>query len=225
MRTTPKISSLAQSMEQTIETSNLSFIGDIGEVALDCVLEDGIIRDIPILGTIVGGAKCIKNISDALFTKKLIAFLYGIKDTEAEVRKEAISRWEHDAKYRIRIGETLLNMIHRCDDTQKAIWLSQLFYHLVLQRGYNDLFMRAEKALSVLSVMDVYKFLELPSSKYKSLSLEEAEPFFNSGLYRLYADSPIYKEGTLEFNTSCMTISEIGICIYEILNNSSTSWK
>lgn len=99
--------------------SNLSVVGDIGEVAIDSVVDDGILRDIPIIGAIVGLGKCIRNVVDILFTKKLVAFLMGLKDTDVKKRQKAIRKWEEDAKYRIHVGETLLNLINRCDDTQK----------------------------------------------------------------------------------------------------------
>ena len=114
------IESLAQSMEHTMEMGNLSVVSDIGEVMLDSVLEDGILKDIPVIGAIVGAGKCIKNVSDILFTKKLIAFLFELRDTDSSEREEAILTWEQEAQYRIRVGEALLNMINRCDDTQKA---------------------------------------------------------------------------------------------------------
>ena len=144
------IASLSESMELTMDKANLSVIAGLGEVAIDAIIEEGVLRDIPIIGSIVGTGKCIKNVSDVLFTKKLIAFLFELRDTDAHEREEAIERWENDARYRVRVGETLLNMINRCDDTQKAKWLSKLFYHLVLKKGYSDVFMRSEKTLSSL---------------------------------------------------------------------------
>ena len=45
--------SLATSMQQTVEYGNLEFVGDIGELMIDAALNDGILRDVPILGTIV----------------------------------------------------------------------------------------------------------------------------------------------------------------------------
>ena len=107
------ILSLADSMELTMDKSNLSIVGDIGEVMIDAVLDDGIFKDIPVIGAIVGAGKCIKNVSDVLFTKKLIAFLFELRDTDIHEREKAISKWESDAKYRFRVGEILLNMIKK----------------------------------------------------------------------------------------------------------------
>ena len=214
-----QISSLAQSMEQTMETGNLSVVGDIGEVMLDAVLDDGILRDVPILSAIVGTGKCVKNVSDILFAKKLITFLWGIKDADAKAREDAIIKWENDEKYRARVGETLLNMINRCDDTQKALWLSKLFYNLVLKHGYTDVFLRTEKTLSMLSVADVYSFLSLPANKYQTLTLEEAEWYSHTGLYMMEDHGKILGVEILQVPRPKMIITEVGICIYTILND------
>ena len=214
-----KILSLTESMELTMDKSNLSVIGDIGEVMIDAVLDDGILRDIPILSTVVGVGKCISNVSDMLFARKLISFLCGLQDTDAQERRSAIAKWETDSKYRIRVGEVLLNMINRCDDTQKAKWLSKLFYELVLKREDGDLFMRAEKVLSGLSVMDVLAFLELPKQSYSCLTLEDGERFFHSGLYVSKGGGlEVDDEGTATIEPDKLHITEVGFCIYDILN-------
>lgn len=217
MKKDAEIVELGESMEQTIEMSNLSVVSDVGEVVLDSVMQDGLLKDIPILGVIAGSCKCIKNVSDIFFTKKLIVFLQGICDADIKERQEAIEKWETDSNYRIRIGESLIGMIHRCDDSLKAKWLSQLFYSLVLKRGMSAMFMRTEKVLSALSVMDVLSFLSL--SCYEELKVAEAEPYANSGLYRLVPGDTEVENETIVLNESKMAISEAGNWIYKVLNN------
>lgn len=214
-----KNATLAQSMKQTMETDNLSIVGDIGEVMLDSVMQDGVLKDIPIIGAIVGLGKCFKNVSDILFANKLIAFLLELKDVDSKDRREAIEKWEKDAEYRINVGETLLNMINRCDDRQKAKWLSQLYYVLVLKQQRSELFMRAEKVLSAMSVMDVLSFLNLPQSSYGNLSLEKGEPYANSGLFRINAPNGYVAVEVLRVKNTTMRITEVGKCIYTILNS------
>lgn len=215
------ILSLAESMELTMDKSNLSVVGDIGEVIIDAAMDDGIFKDIPVIGAIVGAGKCIKNVSDVLFTKKIIAFLFELRDTNVHEREKAIAKWESDAKYRIRVGEVLLNMINRCDDTQKAKWLSQLFLELVLKRNETELFMRAEKVLSSLSVTDIINFLAIPELSYTVLSLEEGEPYANSGLYRIEPGGlEMVEEGTMGMTKSKMHITIVGEWIYSTLNRS-----
>ena len=82
--------SLSFSMQQTIDYGNLEFVQEIGEIMLDTVLNDGVLKDLPILGAIVGVGKCIKNVYDIRFAEKLIAFLIPIKDEPSEKRATAI---------------------------------------------------------------------------------------------------------------------------------------
>lgn len=209
--------SLATSMQQTVEYGNLEFVGDIGELMIDAALNDGILRDVPILGTIVGVGKCIKNVYDIRFAKKLIAFLIPIKDVPAEERVKSIKKWEEDKNYRGKIGDTLLGMIERCDDTVKTVWLSKLFYELVLKRQYSRLFMRTEKTLSSLSVMDIQAFLNMPKEQYGHIKNEDCEPYIGSGLYQNpKLSGPV--DGTLDFGNMYCEPTEIGIWIYNVLN-------
>lgn len=210
--------SLAASMQQTLEYSNLEFVGDFGEILMDAALEDGVLKDVPILRTIVGVGKCFKNVSDIRFAKKLVAFLIPIKDVAPEDRAKAIKKWEQDKNYRGKVGDTLLGMIERCDDTIKAIWLSKLFYALVLKENAPRLFMRAEKALSSLSVMDVQAFLNMPDNYYHHIKEEESEPFIGSGLY-LNPQLESTVDETLDLSNKYCEPSEIGIWIHNVLND------
>lgn len=214
--------SLAASMEQTIEYSNLEFVGDLGEIMIDAALNDGVLKEVPILGTIVGVSKCIKNVYDIRFAKKLVAFLIPIKDVAPEDRTNAIKKWEQDKNYRGKVGDTLLGMIERCDDTIKAVWLSKLFYELVLKRNWPRLFMRAEKTLSSLSVMDVQAFLNMPEAHYHHIKEEECEPFIGSGLY-LNPQLESSVDETLDLSNKYCSPSEIGILIYNVLNDKPMS--
>lgn len=210
--------SLSVSMRETLDYSNLEFLNDIGELIIDTALNDSTIKEIPILGSIVGVGKCIKNISDILLAKKLIAFLIPIKDISPEKRANAIKKWEEDKNFRGKVGDTLLGMIQRCDDAVKAVWLSKLFYELVLKRSYSQLFMRAEKVLSSLSVMDVQSFLNMPPSLYIHLRGAECEPYIGSGLYQNPKIESAFEKG-LNLDATYCEPTEVGIIIYHVLNN------
>lgn len=209
--------SLATSMEQTIEYGNFDFLGDLGEIAIDAVLSEGVLKEVPILGSIVGLGKCIKNVYDMQFAKKLIAFLLPLKEVEPEKRKAAIKKWEKDENYRGQVGDTLLGMIQRCDDAMKARWLSKLFYELVLKRNEARLFMRAEKALLSLSVMDLQAFLNMPQDHYGRIKETECEPFIGSGLYQNPKLSDPVDE-SLDLSDTYCEPTEVGVWIYYVLN-------
>lgn len=207
--------SVAKAMEETISSEHLIAVEDIGEVLIDTTLNDGLLKDIPVISSIVGARKLITNIRDYLFVNKLISFLFPIKDTNAKERIEAIKKWEKDSKYRINVGESLLGMIDRCDNRIKAEWLSRLFYELVLKRQWSDLFMRAEKILSSISVMDMQYFLNFKQDQYSQIDADLSEPFLGTGLYKNAA--LVWKEANDERSGYLCEVSEVGNWIYHIL--------
>ncbi len=211
--------SLSESMQETIEYGNLEFLGDIGEIMIDATLNEGVLKEVPILGTLVGIYKCIRNVYDVLFAKKLVAFLIPIKDVSPEKRGEAIRKWEEDKDYRGKVGDTLLGMIQRCDDAVKAKWLSMLFYELVLIKGWSRLFMRAEKTLSSLSVMDVQAFLNMTKEHFHRISEEESEPYIGSGLYQSPKLTGTVINGGLQMDDKYCDATEVGHLIYNVLND------
>lgn len=213
--------SLSESMLETIEYSDLEFLGDLGEIMIDATLNEGVLREVPIFGTLVGICKCIKNAYDVYFAKKLVAFLIPIKDVSPEKRAKAIRKWEEDKNYRGNVGDTLIGMIQRCDDAVKAAWLSQLFYELVLKRGWSRLFMRAEKTLSSLSVMDVQAFLNMTKDHYSRISEEESEPYIGSGLYQSPKLAGTVINGGLQMDDKYCDATEVGHLIYKVLNKIS----
>lgn len=209
-------------MQETMENSNLEFLGDIGEIMIDAILDDGFLKEFPVIRVLVGLGKCIRNVYDAFFAKKLIAFLIPIKNVSPEKRAKAIKKWQEDKDYRGKVGDTLLGMIERCDDTVKAGWLSKLFYELVLKRGWSRLFMRAEKTLSSLSVMDVQAFLNMSEDHYHHIKEDECEPFIGSGLY-LSPKLESSMDEKIDLSDTYCEPSEIGIIIHNVLNDISLS--
>lgn len=86
--------SVSLAMRETISSEHLNVLEDIGEVVFDTTLNEGLLKEIPVISTIVGAGKLVANIKDYLFVNKLISFLYPIKDTRAEDRIKAIEQWE-----------------------------------------------------------------------------------------------------------------------------------
>lgn len=204
-------------MQQTLQFSDLSFVGDIGEIIVDSVINDNILKEIPIINSLVGVGKCVKNLYDAYFIKKLISFLFPMRNISPEERSKAIQTWQDDENYRGKVGDTLLGMISRCDDSIKSVWLSHLFIELVVRKGYSRLFMRSEKVLSSLSVMDVQAFLNMSPKQYNYISETDYEPFIGSGLYQSPKKSAFYHSNNKIEQITC-EITEVGFLIYNILN-------
>ena len=62
-------------MEQRIVGAQMA---DIGEVTLDSFMQDGIIKDLPIVGSFFSAIKISGDIRDRIFVEKLKSFIENI---------------------------------------------------------------------------------------------------------------------------------------------------
>lgn len=156
-----KNKNISNSFNETLNTSDLKNIGtELSEVILDNVLEEGLLKEIPIFSTLQNIYKSSCSISDLLFTKKLIGLINGFSEVEQFKRKKVIEKIENDPKYNIRVGEKLLYIVDKTEDyeTAKAVgkWSKSLFEEKI---NYED-FLRGIKGIQNLSKYDLECFLK-----------------------------------------------------------------
>src|SRR5665647_98468 len=112
---------LGKSLTDTLNTSDLQNVtNELLETNIDSLLKNGVLKDIPIINSIVGIYKLGVSIKDIIFMKKLIRFLSEINDTSIQERQKVIAKMEKDDKYGRKVGETILTLLDRLDDLNKA---------------------------------------------------------------------------------------------------------
>jgi hypothetical protein len=175
--------SLKETVLETIKSSDLQGITkDLAEVAFDGILDNGIIRDIPFLGTLFGIGKGILSISDKLFTKKLILFIYELKEISHSEREAQISKIQRDSEHQDYIGEKILMIIDKCNDSKKATWIGKLFLHCLKNEiSYKDFIRCAEiiNNASIISLIDVI------NNVYTGIPIDQEDDMISSGLFKL----------------------------------------
>lgn len=180
MENTPKYSA---SLSKTLKESNLTDVSvDIAETILDSTLKDGILRDIPILGSLVGFRKTIVKVQDVLFLKKIIYFINEVKDISPNEREEIISKIDNSAEYRVKIGEKLLYILDKADDHEKTQLIGKLFRALLTQNISYDDFLKGSSVIDRSFITDLNWFLK---HDWEKLSIEEAGEYINWGLFEI----------------------------------------
>lgn len=99
----------------------------MSEVGLDSVLNDGVLKEIPFIGTIIGFVKTGLAVRDWLFLKKLYLFLCELEKVPQEVRNEMIYKLESDRSYERHVGEDLALILDRLDAVNKAQLIGRVF--------------------------------------------------------------------------------------------------
>ncbi|MGV3589433.1 MAG: hypothetical protein ACO1OF_20670 [Adhaeribacter sp.] len=154
---------------------------DLSETTIDTFLEDGIIKDIPILGALFKSKNLISTIQDRLFVKKLFKFLKQLENTTSEQRIIQINKIEQDEKYRISVGEKLMYLIDKCEDSEKAEILGILFKNFILSNiNYDDL-LRCTNSINSLSTIDLREFIK-KDAFIETFIKSNANIYINSGL-------------------------------------------
>jgi hypothetical protein len=175
--------SLKETVLETIKSNDLqSVTKDLAEVAIDGIINDGLIKDIPFLSSVIGISKSVMSISDRLFTKKLILFIYELKEMSSIERNEQISKIQRDSNYQDSIGEKLLMIIDKCSDSKKASWIGKLFLHCLKKDiSYKD-FIRCSEIINNASL---FSLIEIIRETYTGIPIYQEDDLISSGLFRI----------------------------------------
>ena len=117
---------LNKELENSLKGDDLINLGiDISEMAIDHIFDEGILKDIPILNSIITVFKAGKSIRDALFVKKVILFLLTIQEVPNEKRKTFLVEMSKVQTEKNRLIEKLLLTIDKLDDSDKSLFLEK----------------------------------------------------------------------------------------------------
>lgn len=164
-----EIKDLSNAFSKTIKDTNLKEITvDISEILVDNLLDDGILKEIPIIGTILKLGKFTLNIKDHLFIKKIIYFISEIKDIEPKKRNELISQIDDSEAFRIKVGEKLLFIIDKCEDHIESEYVAKFFKAFLNGKIYYSDFLRCASILQKIFIEDFEYFIAFnpPEKKY-----------------------------------------------------------
>ena len=175
-------SELGDSLLKTVMRSELSgVLADFGELALDQPIPDGVLRDVPIVGTVMGLLKTAITIEGWIFLRKVRRFLIHLQDVPLEDKKQFESRLEANKKYRRRVGEKLIMLLQRFDDMQKCEFLARVFGAKVEGTVDDSEFLRLATAIDRASIQDLRDLLVYFSGG-EADGARLAENLYGSGL-------------------------------------------
>lgn len=103
----------------------MSLLTDYGELTLDMFLRDGIIKELPIVGSTFSMIKISADIRDRIFMEKLKSFIEYI---------EKNTKWQEkfsDVEECSKISKQLLYIVDSCDDDKKLKLIGMAFNYLV----------------------------------------------------------------------------------------------
>jgi len=117
-----------------VESLRSKELGDMvtecSELGLDNILDDGIVKNIPILRIIVSMAKVGFNIRDRIYTKKIAGFFSQVGRTTQEQRNEFAKKYcDNDIK---RFEEAIMLILEQADYIEKTSLIGKVFRACIL---------------------------------------------------------------------------------------------
>lgn len=211
------MSNLPVKITETLKDDNFQdVIMDLGETAIDTIFDDGVLKEVPILGSVLGLARATMTIQDKLFAKKLLTFLVQLKNTDTKSRNEQVDKIENDPSYKTKVGEKLLYIIDKCEDNEKAAYIGKLFQCYIEEKLNYEEFLRASRCIELTFLHDLKRFIK---EKWNNLEMDEAGSLVGSGLM-----TAIYTPGEGTWNnvdngTLRVKASVIGKLIQDLLDD------
>jgi hypothetical protein len=149
-------SNLGLELISSLRESELGEIAEeIAEMALDSVLQDGLAKDVPIVGWILKFRSAYKGISERIFLKKIPYFLRGASRASPVERAKFAEKIKIEKRFQKKVGENLILLIERHERFEKSLLLGRLFASVMRGDMSHELFMRLSAALDKAIVEDL----------------------------------------------------------------------
>ncbi len=124
----------------TIKQSDIKELAiENSEVIIDDLLDDGLLKDIPIIGNLFKVYSVSKSISNNIFIRKILRFFDELNNIPEKERIQFVDRLDANPKFRNEVGEKLMLSIEKLDDSKKAVFLAKAFsLYITEQIPYKD---------------------------------------------------------------------------------------
>jgi len=183
---------------QVVSSGGGDILKDASEIAIDSVLSEGLLKEIPIVGTLVNIYKITKGVKEIVEIKKLAKFLSNLNDVSESERKEFDEKLEHDDASKTEFYGRLLILIQNLDELQKAEIVSNFFklyiYNIITQ---SDFFRFA----NIVNIGYLGDLMVLHYSLQQVKGLGRASEDNRNLLYNILVQENLYSLGLLRKKT------------------------
>lgn len=110
-----------------MEENLRNLLSDNAEVLIDSLIDNEVLKEIPILGTSINAVKAYRNIRDNAYLNKVKTFIDKIGQINESQRKRLIEESKKDEKRRAKFGESLFTTIEQSESLTKIEYLAVVF--------------------------------------------------------------------------------------------------
>lgn len=224
------IKNINVSFSEAIRSSEMKGVSiEFAENMLDSIMKDGIVKELPIIGTLLGINNLALSIKDKIFLKKIIYFLNGINHISVSKRQEMIDLVNNSSIQKVKVGEKLIYILDKCEDHISAKYLAQLFCAFLETKLSYQEFLRGARIIQNIFLQDLEDFLDGSDSKFdfkgraEEIPSEDELPLINVGICGFGYNDPrleknYFGEKEIQGGDAVIWITEIGKKLKKILH-------
>ena len=198
-----ELSKLNQTLRDGLEKADFDLTLDYAQLTLEAIMNNEVLKEIPVVKTLVGITRGALAVREFFIAKKLIAFLqqFHLGEIPDEERQKFISELEADSKLRDRTIEQIVIMNDRYINVEK----STIHANLLLAHIHNKL--SWEEYGDLLVSLDALH----PRSLYH---LDEIGQSFQTKDTDVAFEAALLSSGLATQRVSCYVISDLGRKLY-----------
>lgn len=172
---------LGSSLLSTIEMEPLI---DISEIFIDNIKELEVIKDIPIIKTVLSIFNSSIQISNLLFMKKVWSFLQQLQNIPRKQIDSFSKELKENYKFRQKVGQNIILYIERLNDMNKPAIFGKLFNAYI--QGFYDyqMFIRLSRILEKFELEDEEILRSYYSTNKTEYESDDLNRLFIAGLLR-----------------------------------------
>ena len=212
------------SFRKSLFDGSKEIISDLVEVGIDSVLDDGLIKEIPVVGLLIGIKKTTQNIQDRNLLSQTIQFIKKFNDgtidaNKLEKYKKDIYNNSHKAEKEL--GRVLLYLNNNIE-LKKSEMLASLFKNYIMEVISWDEFCEFAEIIKMMLISDIDYLKIIYKGKIKDTIGYPLYPFDRLESLGLINTTPkglrlIDPEGSYVRYDRFVTMSKIGGKFYETI--------
>lgn len=214
---------LTQDFANSLIVSAEDGIKDCMELGIDSFIEDGVLKEFPIVSTIVSGLKIAKNIYDRNLLKQTLTFIDELNNgslSKDELIKYQLTIQNNNKKCEEELGRVMI-YLNSFLDKEKSIMLAKLFKVYIKQQINWDSFCEFSEIINRIFIQDLHILHKIKNRDIDLMFSREdefrAERLYSIGLIGMSFKALTYGDIKNGHINSGRTISPLGKQFCEIV--------
>jgi hypothetical protein len=188
----------------------LHAVAETDEALIDTMLDNEILKAIPVVNLLSGVVKGARNIREIAFAVKLKRFLIEPNLVRTLESEKVRQRLAGDDEYAEEVGERLFLIIEKMTDMQKPQFLARAFSAYLNEEIDRSAFYMVAHALDISFIGDLEYFIHVEGQPVDDPTLA-VHRLSNAGLFELYTT------GTLNGGDVRYQTTPLGATLYEVI--------